>query len=265
MKWQKLMDESLARKIRDENIRVHQQEAELYEQLHPEIFNWYEQKHLKRDLEIFRRPHRLDHGYALDVGCGTGNLTLKLPTYGYNVVALDVSEKMLLVLEPRITENISLTHIDIDVFLADCAKKFDLICFSSVLHHLPDYNATLAQAVRQLNMDGFIYVTHEPLPRGVKPKLQRQVSTLSEYWYTLLLKLKGVPMGTIDYSISDYHAITGIEVRDICMQLQALGLEIVKVRQYCVERLGIIAWANNEIFRGWSDTFSFIAQKRTGT
>jgi 2-polyprenyl-3-methyl-5-hydroxy-6-metoxy-1,4-benzoquinol methylase len=254
------MDEALARRILEENVRVHRAEALFYERLHPEIFNWYEQRCLNRDLLTLRR--QLPHGSrVLDVGCGTGNVTRKLAAFGYRVTALDISPEMLAILRGRVSAEVELVASGVDAFLAATRQTYDLVCFSSVLHHLPDYRATLVQVAQRLNPGGFLYVTHEPLQFRPKPPAYRYVHLASEYWYTLTLKMMGVPMGTLDYTLSDFHVSAGIVPQELVDYLAGHGLRTVQLRSYLAERAGLAAAVCNVLFREWAACFSFILRR----
>ena len=144
------MDEDLAKKIRDENIRVHSKEAEVYDAIHSDIFNKYEQKKTIKDIEFIARHISTKDPSALDIGCGTGNLSLKLLKCGFSVVGVDISKEMLDILRNK-TKNRSLKLVesDVDSFISKCKEKYDVIAFSSVLHHLPDYLETIENITKR--------------------------------------------------------------------------------------------------------------------
>ena len=96
-------DNDLAKKIYEENVRVHRFEAPIYERIHPEIFNHRVQQELQEDLSLVRKllpspnPFASFEGRpsALDIGCGTGNISVKLLKLGFRVTAVDISQEML--------------------------------------------------------------------------------------------------------------------------------------------------------------------------
>ena len=47
------------------------------------------------------RRHGQTHGIVLDLGCGTGDLTLMLTQAGYDMIGVDQSEEMLAVLRDK--------------------------------------------------------------------------------------------------------------------------------------------------------------------
>ncbi len=78
-------------------------------------------------------------GSVLDIGCGTGNLSIQLARLGYEVVATDLSENMLYIVSQR-AEN---EGLDIEVGVYDLLDPidydFDLIVASmDVINHLSD-------------------------------------------------------------------------------------------------------------------------------
>lgn len=78
---------------------------------------------------------------ALDFGCGTGLLTLRLQPLVGTIMGADSSQGMLAVLEEKIKDQ-GLTNIRtvlVDFEKGDRIKeKFDLIVSNMVLHHVPD-------------------------------------------------------------------------------------------------------------------------------
>jgi SAM-dependent methyltransferase len=78
-------------------------------------------------------------GPVLDIGCGTGNLSIQLARLGYKVVATDLSENMLHIVSQR-AQNEGL-EIEVGVYdmLDPIDFKFDLIIASmDVINHLSD-------------------------------------------------------------------------------------------------------------------------------
>lgn len=158
----------LAERIRVDNLRMHDAPgyAEFYDRYVGLVCNPWEQRRFDADLR--RIAARLPRGFtALDLGCGTGNLTLRLLNLGADVTAVDLSAAMLDRLRSKATAaRLRTVHADADAFLAADARCYDLVCACSFLHHVPDYLATAAAAARRVAPGGCLYFVHEPLPRG---------------------------------------------------------------------------------------------------
>jgi 2-polyprenyl-3-methyl-5-hydroxy-6-metoxy-1,4-benzoquinol methylase len=259
----------LRKKILEENVRVHAIEAGAYEKLHSEIYNWYEQK------ATWRRVHLVDRltagkssRKALDIGCGTGNILLKLSSLGFDVIGLDVSKQMLDVLSEKGYPADRLIYNDVDDFLERYeGDEFDVITCSSVLHHLPDYLGSLSRAMRLLNAGGALLVMHEPVgsvdQRQGKSHLRlwTVVNRLSGAMQAIRLHLSRVRLGKIDYTFSDFHSRDGILVPDLISILTDEGLQVVEIEYYVAEKTGWGALLNSRIFRRPPNNFSLIAQK----
>ncbi len=78
---------------------------------------------------------------ALDFGCGTGLVTLRLQPLVGKITGMDSSSGMLAALEKKVQEQ-GLTNVDtqlVDFERGDqVSGKFDLIVSSMTLHHIPD-------------------------------------------------------------------------------------------------------------------------------
>jgi len=79
------------------------------------------------------------YGTLLDIGCGTGTLSLEIARRGYAVTATDLSEEMLSIVEYRAKES----NVDLDIFVYDMldpiADQFDTVIASmDVINHLAD-------------------------------------------------------------------------------------------------------------------------------
>ena len=85
----------------DANVSLHDLEAQVYESIHPEIFNRVEQRRLRLNLRRASALVKTNSKIALDFGCGSGNVTSKLLELGWKVVAVDSSEAMLQTLRKK--------------------------------------------------------------------------------------------------------------------------------------------------------------------
>jgi 2-polyprenyl-3-methyl-5-hydroxy-6-metoxy-1,4-benzoquinol methylase len=98
---------------------------------------------------------------ALDVGCGTGQLSLPLAGELGHITCIDTSQGMLKVLE----EKVAARHIgNVTTALHDLAgaglggRRFDLIMSSMTLHHIKDTGAILAAFAAHLVPGGWLCI-----------------------------------------------------------------------------------------------------------
>jgi ubiquinone/menaquinone biosynthesis C-methylase UbiE len=144
------------------NSSVHDKVAAKYKHIHPEIFNLTEQKRLKDSLSeaIALIPSSSNQPCALDVGCGSGNLTNHLRELNLAVTAADVSPKFLVDI-PNNFPGVD-THLLNGVDLKEIPdQSFDLVVTYSVLHHIPDYLRMIEEMSRVLRPGGVMYIDHE--------------------------------------------------------------------------------------------------------
>lgn len=202
------MDATLRERILEHNRRLHDADgyADFYDDQLALVRNPWEQRLFRDDLARIARA--LPRGFsALDLGCGTGNLTLKLVDLGAAVTGVDLSAGMLERLRRKLADSgrraqrrhrneaapregpaapePALIAADVDTFLWDARGVFDLVCACSFLHHLPDYLATVAAAARRVAPGGCLYVVHEPLKVAHGGTMGRVLEWLDFGWQRL--------------------------------------------------------------------------------
>ncbi|GEM_PF-3054077 len=141
--------------VLEQNIRLHQIEAYFYNAIHPEDFNLWEQRRLKR--EIKQLSAKIDRSLpVMDLASGTGNLSDHLRKEGVRVIACDLSREML-------KENRAQDRVQCDAtrlpFKDGC---FSAITGYSMLHHLPDPCRTMKEVTRvAVPKECFLYFDHD--------------------------------------------------------------------------------------------------------
>jgi 2-polyprenyl-3-methyl-5-hydroxy-6-metoxy-1,4-benzoquinol methylase len=271
----------IAEKIVASNIEVHRQEADIYDAMHTEIFGVHEQRRFNADLELIAQHLPVNSVIrVLDLGCGTGNLTLKYLARGYSVKAVDLSPEMVARLRAKVPAScrprIDIQVCDACVAVSDPATRqtYDLVSFSSVLHHLPDYNLVVERALEQLKPGGLLWVCHEPLKiskcQGSASK--RILGTLlqlvdSLYIYARKAMVYGLKtlrtrrlVHRIDYSWSDYHAIKGIDTNDLIRRIKDRGAEIISYSEHNSRYCSFLAFIDSKWQTAPPNEFGFIAR-----
>ena len=254
------MDGITNEQIKKANKELHDIEAQYYDILHSEIWNFYEHSKTRRDLRKIAEIIEKETLYVLDVGAGTGNLTLKFLASGDTITAIDICGEMLNVLSEKIPanfdDNVELVCGDVDEFLLKTEQKYDVIAFSSVLHHLPDYLYTLNLASSQLVGGGVIYITHEPLPRlneiGFFYRNVGRVLCLFDYYLNRLrlAKYSNLELPDLDYSVSDIHSREGINPKELLEFLKSKGMKIEFYNEYECYKSGIVSILGNLLLDG---------------
>jgi ubiquinone/menaquinone biosynthesis C-methylase UbiE len=149
----------------ERNIRVHDRISRDYEGRHAEIFNEIEQTRLSAALASAAAEIKTDSSpkRALDLGCGSGNLTGCLIVMGMQTVSADVSSGFLELITQKfgtsgLSETAHLNGRDLSQFKSG---TFDFVATYSVLHHVPDYLGIVREMCRVLAPGGVLYIDHE--------------------------------------------------------------------------------------------------------
>lgn len=272
-------DADLVAQIIAQNVAMHEASAELYTVLHPELRHAFERRLLCQDLDAIAEPlAAVERPLAVDVGAGTGRLTLAFVARGWDCVALDNSPAMLAILQRRYDRlrgpKGALTTVvcGADDYAAErpAERPVHLVGFSSVLHHLPDYVAVVERFARLLTSGGVLYITHEPLPedgprRTRKGRIVRRVDQFfgmpQRFWRALVKrKLRArVPAGL---PLVDYHDQDGLDMAALRRVLADNGLEIIREVPYKDRKTALMAWLDTRFLHtpGWR--FRLVARKR---
>jgi len=164
------VDDATAREIVEHNRRLHEDAryAADYDRSCGILAHPWERRVFRRDVEaICTLLGPGGERRLLDVGCGTGSLTLLFLERGFAAVGLDLARAMLAQLEAKARERgfadrLRTEAAEAAAFLAATPDTFDVITFSAILHHLPDYVATVRLAAARLRPGGVLYIIHEP-------------------------------------------------------------------------------------------------------
>ena len=253
------------------NVKFYRQISGKYESYKPYLFDKVLQGTLEDDLDkigsyfasLSRAPS------CLECGGGTGNLTLKMCARGWNVTVVDISEHMLSLLkEKALTKGYSpkLVRGPMERFLEATAESFDLIAFSSVLHHLYSYPSVVQHAASDVRPGGIFYSNWDPaIPRNrfwaraldsmdiaaakltsdrgdVLPGIWRRTRKLFRKRDSQFLR----PVVWAG-DLAEYHAKTGVDDTQIIGLLEGKGFAIVEHTRYPVGRTKAGQILNNRL------------------
>ena len=128
-----------------------------------------------------RLAARVEEGQrVLDVGCGTGALTLRMARRGARVKAIDVSAEMLEMAAQRVRDagvgdRVTLAEMGVAELDGEAAASFDAVTTGLCLSELSDDEIayTLRQARRLLVPGGLLLVADEVTPVHVASRILR--------------------------------------------------------------------------------------------
>jgi ubiquinone/menaquinone biosynthesis C-methylase UbiE len=173
------------------------------------------------DRAYDRLAARIEAGQrVLDVGCGTGALTMRAARRGARVKGIDVSAQMLEIARQRLnasdlSEQVDLREMGIAELDAELAGSYDAVmsglCFSELSEDEIDYG--LRQIVRILRPGGLLLLADEVKPRDLARRLLHAVTK--------------APFAALTYLISQQ---TTHAVQDLPGKLCKAGLTIESVR-----------------------------------
>ena len=117
-------------------------------------------RYSEKAYESLLHAVKIENKNILDFGCGTGLLAEKMASSAKTIVALDLSSKMISVLDSKNIRNVITISepLTIDLINVNAAfeNKFHIIVASSVFSFLPDYESTITLLKSLLHNDGLL-------------------------------------------------------------------------------------------------------------
>jgi 2-polyprenyl-3-methyl-5-hydroxy-6-metoxy-1,4-benzoquinol methylase len=267
------------------NKQLYAQFAKKYER-YESTFDRYLQGILEKDVSrmhswfasLERTPE------CLDCGGGTGNLALKMLAQGWSVTVVDVSGEMLSVLRKKAQAggySPTLVQGPIERFLDKNRAAYDLVAFSSVLHHLYSYTSIVQRAALVVRPGGIFYsnydpvvpthplstralesldiavakVLHDPVDviPGIGRRLRKLLSPMDPLFRRALVSAA---------DLAEYHSRTGLNDAEIVRLLQKNGFAIVEHLRYPAGRNRAVRFLNKRFCL--MEHFKVIARRERG-
>jgi len=209
--------------------------------------------HLKhRDLNVralnqarvlFDRVRReIDCPAVLDMGAGEGMLTLPFLEMGAAVTAADATPALLDTLAMRAAgfkSRLSLATGDIFETLEQCGKRgqrFDIICASSFLHHIPDYPRLCRMSAGLIQPGGVFFTFQDPMRYDTLDRRTYWFDRMSYFTWRLfqgnylrgiktrLRRLSGTYRKDLAEDMAEYHVVrSGVDQEAIQKLFEAEG------------------------------------------
>jgi len=157
---------------------------------------------------------------VLDLGCGTGTLTIKAAQKSAKVKGIDVNSQMLEIARKRtikanLTENIELYEMGVAELRSEESESYDVVmsglCFSELTEN--ELVCTLKEVRRILKPDGLLLIADEVRPTSIFKKVL--------YW------LIRFPLLIITYLITQ---TTSSAVNNLPTRVEEAGLLIESIR-----------------------------------
>ncbi len=151
----------------------------------------------KRNLKVYKNAYDLSiqktcavlssDQKVLEIGCGTGIISLGITPFVESVVATDISPQMIAVAKSK-AESVSISNIEFRVCdgyaLPYDDQTFDAVLLFNVLHFVKEPTALLHEAHRLLKPSGYLvsatdcYAEPVPLPFRIGLGIQRLLNLI---------------------------------------------------------------------------------------
>jgi ubiquinone/menaquinone biosynthesis C-methylase UbiE len=147
--------------LSDLDIEFHEKTARSYDEHVTKVYRIYHREVLHPFLDRVRREAPKLH--ALDIGCGTGVVSIDLAERGFEVSAVDHSPAMIALAARKARERGFARQCRFE--LADVRTlpfrdhEFDLVTCQGVLHHLEELQQCVGEIARVLRASGFFYIS----------------------------------------------------------------------------------------------------------
>jgi SAM-dependent methyltransferase len=199
---------------------------------------------LARRFEDFVRPR--PGMRVLDVGCGTGQSRQLYAGYASEYVGVDLSEAALARARAKFPQD-RWARCDARALPFD-AGAFDLVAYSSVLHHIPDFDAALREGLRVLAPGGRAFAFDPNLLHPAMALFRHPRSPLysshgvSPNEAPLLPRVLRAGFARAGFVDLRQRAQSDIAYRQVAPRLLNAALSAYNVADHWFERIGLGRW-----------------------
>ena len=253
------------RRIADANRRYYAESASRYDTTENCVTDARLQQALENDLDqaLALLGRDLPKVRALDACGGSGNISLKLLRRGVDVTLVDVSPELQEIFRRKCTAAGFTPRVvlaEVGDFLAETDQTFDLIVFSSALHHLESIEPVLMAAFQRLSPDGLLFTTFDPTRQAQLGVVTRLLQRAEYAAFKLLRHTSDVPhairrriqrltagvssrdksTAVLDDStagmLAEYHIERGIDDLALVKRLEKIGYRVAGHSRYVETR-----------------------------
>jgi ubiquinone/menaquinone biosynthesis C-methylase UbiE len=196
-----------------------------------------------------RRPLQV-----LDACGGSGNVSLMLFEMGIPPVTVDISPEMLSIYEAKARRQglePECITAEIDAFLRSDPRAWDLIVFSSALHHLDDVDAVVDHALARIRPGGILLTLFDPTRVS---RLGQRLRRIDYLLHVIVRTPQRLPVlctrrllgrcSKVDEQreigvLAERHALVGIDDIALAQRLEATGNTIIEHRRYFEGRFAL--------------------------
>jgi len=274
--------------VAEANRQFYSQVASLYDASETCVTDPRVQKQLQADLDkiigiIGRQPAAIR---ALDACGGSGNVALKLLYRGLDVTLVDISSKLLALFRNKCAAAGVVPQSvcsEIGSYMSQPSRKFDLIVFSSALHHLENIEPVLTLAFHCLVPGGLLFTIYDPTSRDRLKVTTRVLQRLEYYTFKLFHQTIDLPNGVtrrirrifsgvsarrkLEAALSqatagmlaEFHVERGIDDWALVSKLRAVGFDVIWHERYAESRFDLTRRIIERI--GDSTSFKLLLRK----
>jgi ubiquinone/menaquinone biosynthesis C-methylase UbiE len=169
------------------NLKEEKMETKEYQDIYIDGAHWDEMESEKRDdIPFFQKQIEKFGGPVLEIGCGTGRVTIHLAKMNVKITGIDNSKSMLEQARKKASfENLDINFINSDMRYFNIDKRFKTIVspYNSLSHvyEIEDIHSLLLKVKEHLEPDGvFIFELFNPGLNGLAKSYEKSFS-VSEY------------------------------------------------------------------------------------
>lgn len=266
-------------KVAEANRQYYEKTAQMYDKTETCVTDEQPQQMLEHDLDriltlIGRPAHEIK---ALDACGGSGNVALKLLKRGVNVTLADISEQQINIFKQKCQQQGFVANLlcgEIGQCFSQKRTAYELIIFSSALHHLEDISSILALAYEHLVPGGLLFTVFDPTAKANHKAITKNVLWLDYFAFKLMSQTADLPFAVqrrlrrilagyhqhdnagkqvLDLTnetlgvLAEYHVEQGINDFELVVNSKQIGYQVIWHDRYSGGRYAITRWIVQQV------------------